>query len=138
MLVLASTLAVPASAQTIVRQSAAEARPHRSPDWTWAVLGIGGGLIVAGLGTGGATLAIQGELDQVCMLTCPSSHAELQRTGRALAITTDVLWLSGLVLAGFGLAAALALDAPVDDAAPIALTGGCGPTGCSLAIEGRF
>jgi hypothetical protein len=144
--VVATAIATPASAQTSMLETPVEVdRPHRSPDWTWAVLGIGGGLVVAGLGTGAGVLVIQGELDQVCMLTCPSSHAELQRAGRALAISTDVLWLSGIVLAGFGLAAALALDEEValDEPSPpsdVALTvlGGCDTTGCSVGLEGRF
>lgn len=105
---------------------------ERTPDWTWAVLGTGIALVGVSLGTGlGATL-IQLDLDQVCDITCPSRVEGLQREGRVLAITTDVLWMSGVVVAAFGLVAALTLREPV------AMSAACDEHGCLANVGGRF
>jgi hypothetical protein len=111
--------------------------PRRSPDWTWVLLGTGVGLIAAGLGTGAGALVIQSDLDAVCTRTCPRSYGGYQMEGRVLAVTTDVLWLSGLVLSALGLATALTLQVSVEEGAPsVALA--CDGHGCFGNVTGTF
>lgn len=82
----------------------ARAQEERGPPaWTWGVTLTGLALVVGAIGTGSSAWVIQGQLDTVCDASCPANAAVLQEEGRALAITTDILWLGGLVLSSFGL-----------------------------------
>lgn len=127
-------------ASELVIDTAPVAQPaRRSPDWTWALLGTGVGLVVAGLGTGVGAFVIQSDLDAVCDRTCPRSYGGYQMEGRVLAVTTDVLWLSGLVLSGFGLVAALTLEAEIEplEAVP-SVAFACDGHGCFGSLTGTF
>lgn len=107
--------------------------PRASPDWTWVTLGVGITLFAGGLGTGIGALVVQADLDGVCTLTCPTRFGDYQAQGRILAVTTDVLLLSGGVVAVFGLVAALAL---ADEVPTPALA--CDEHGCFGSLTGRF
>lgn len=85
---------------------ATEARAQEErgpPPWTWGVTLTGLALVVGAIGTGSGAWVVQERLNAVCDASCPASAGALQEEGRALAITTDILWLGGLVLSGFGL-----------------------------------
>lgn len=108
----------------------------RGADWPWAVVAVGGAMIVGAAVTGGLTLARQAELDAVCTPhSCPPSVADAQAEGRALAFATDALWAGGLVvgLAGVVLSLALPREAP----APRAVLA-CSAEGCAVALGGTF
>lgn len=110
---------------------------HReSPAWTWVMLGLGGAMVLGGAGTGIGALTVQSELDQVCSFTCPRSYGALQDTGRALAISTDVLLIGGVVVAAFGVVAALTLQTEVDETPSV--IAGCDGRGCFAAMTGHF
>jgi len=113
---------------------------HReSPTWTWVMLGLGGAMVLGGAGTGIGALMVQGELDAVCSFTCPRSYGPLQDAGRALAISTDVLMIGGVVLAAFGLVASLTLESEVTpEAETLSVTAGCDGNGCFAAVRGSF
>lgn len=108
---------------------------QRTPDWTWAVLGTGIGFVAVGLGTGIGALVVQSDLDRVCGLTCPRSVGDYQMEGRVLAVTTDVLWLGGIVLGALGLVAALTLR---EDVPPLSVAFACDGTGCLGTAGGTF
>jgi hypothetical protein len=128
-------LASTSAAQDVPAETAETPRvDRRSPDWTWAVMGTGIGLVVVGLGTGLGALLIQLDLDGVCTLTCPTDREGQQQSGRILAITTDVLWMGGAVLGAFGLVTALTLQE--DLTPPVAAF--CDGSGCVGMAFGRF
>lgn len=137
-LVLCLSIArVSAAQEVILDEPLAASVPdveRRSPDWTWALMGTGIGMVAAGLGTGLGALLIQLDLDTVCTLTCPTAREGQQRDGRILAISTDVLWMGGVVLGTFGLVAALTLQEDV--APPVAAF--CDGHGCLGVVQGRF
>lgn len=133
---LALCLSVP---QVAVAQDLApltlEAPARRTPDWTWVVLGTGIGFVAVGLGTGVGALVVQSDLDRVCGLTCPRSVGDYQMEGRILAITTDVLWLGGIVLGALGLVASLTVR---EDVALPAVAFACDASGCLGSVGGTF
>lgn len=101
------------------------------------MLGLGSAMVLAGVGTGVGALVVQSELDQVCSLTCPRSYGALQDSGRALAISTDVLVIGGVLMAAFGVVTALTLQTEVDDGVPDVIAG-CDGHGCFAGITGSF
>jgi tetratricopeptide (TPR) repeat protein len=110
--------------------------------WPWAVLGVGGAMVVAGAITGGVALAQRGQLDSECqMQLCPADFdlAGRRSTIESLAITTDVLLFGGGVLAATGLVLGLVLGPRTEalsEPAPVAM--GCSATGCFATVRGEF
>ena len=104
-------------------------------------LGIGGALALGGVGTGIATLSIQSSLDSSCGADriCAAELRGDVDTGRALAITTDVLLGAGVVALGLG-AVWLILALGEGDEEPAALTpsAACALEGCIVGARGRF
>ncbi len=136
LVVVLSLGAAPLSAQERILLEPAPTVSRQSPAWTWVMLGVGGAMVLGGAGTGIGALLVQSELDQVCAFTCPRRFGPLQETGRALAISTDVLLIGGVVVAAFGVVAALTLQTEVDDV-PV-VSAACDGSGCFGAIAGRF
>lgn len=111
--------------------------PARGAEWPWAIVGVGGAMVVAAAVTGGLALARQGELDAICSPhSCPPSVEASQAEGRALAFSTDALGVGGLVVGLAGVVLAVAL--PGERAPAVGATATCGPEGCTLAIGGSF
>ncbi len=114
----------------------APAPSSRGAVWPWAVVALGGGMIVAAAVTGGLTLVRQGELDAICSPhSCPPSVEAAQAEGRALAFSTDALGVGGLVVALAGVVLAVALPG---EPAPLSVTASGGPEGCVLVVGGSF
>lgn len=115
----------------------AESRAVRGADWPWAVVGLGGAMVVAAVVTGVLTLVRQAELDAVCAVhSCPPAAERAQAEGRALAFSTDALGIAGLVVATAGVVLTLAL--PGEPIAPVTAAAACGPDGCTLTLGGAF
>ena len=108
--------------------------PTRAPVWPWALVAVGGAMFVAAAVTGGLAIARQSELDAVCTHTCPTSVEAAQAEGRALAFSTDALWVGGLVVAAAGLVLSVALPREVE----VATTATCGSDGCAVTVRGVF
>ena len=105
--------------------------------WPWALVALGGAMIAAAAVTGSLTLERQSELDAVCArYSCPPSAERAQAEGRALAFSTDVLGVGGLVVGAAGVVLALVL--PGEPAPSVGAAAACGPEGCALVIGGTF
>lgn len=123
----------PVSAQS--SRPAAETTRSSRPVWPWAIIGVGGVMLVGAAVTGGLTLARQSEVDLVCTAhSCPPSAEASQAEGRALAFTTDALWVGGLVVGMLGLVLLFALPSDLETIPAVA----CGPDGCFAGLGGVF
>ncbi|HJL15745.1 MAG TPA: tetratricopeptide repeat protein [Sandaracinaceae bacterium LLY-WYZ-13_1] len=116
-----------------------EAPPGRGPDVVGpaVLLGAGGAVLLAGVGTGIATAVEHGALEDACPAQrCEPAESERIDRVRALSIATDVLLPLGLAAAAAGVVWLLVeLDSGGDDGTASArLT--CHGLGCQLG--GRF
>lgn len=104
-------------------------------------LGIGTALLLGGVATGIATMSIQSSLESSCGADriCAAELRGDVDTGRALAITTDVLLGAGVAALGLG-AVWLILALGESDQEPVALTpsAACALDGCIAGARGRF
>ena len=106
----------------------------------WIVVGVGGALVVASIITGVLALDARSSLASMCSAdgACPPGYESTQSSGQALAITTDVLWISGALAVGTGVVLAI-LDMTSGSSADQASIGGvCTGQGCVASISGRF
>lgn len=125
---------------------AAEQQPSQPeggglPGWVpWTVIGLGGATLVAGAIAGILTLSAQSSLEEDCpnQLCAVDYDLDGERDSiDSLALTTDILLGTGLVVAGIG--AALFLFVEDGDATERpAATAACGPAGCFASVGGRF
>lgn len=110
--------------------------------WPWAMVGVGGAMVVAGAITGGVAVVQRGQLDTECpMQLCPAGYdlAGRQSQIESLAIATDVLLIGGGVVAATGLVLGLVLGPRtevISEPAPVAM--GCSGTGCFAVVRGEF
>ena len=106
-------------------------------DWVpWALVGVGGAALVASVITGVAALGEQSTLDGMCDAGgCDPGFEDAQDRGRALSIATDVLWVSGAVLAAAGLVWGLIQLGSGDD---VQVAAGCTSDGCAALIRGEL
>lgn len=130
----------PDAAPSTIPSEAATTNPppaRTGADWPWAIVALGGALIMAAAVTGGLTLERQAELDRVCAPhSCPPAAERAQAEGRALAFSTDALGVGGLVVATAGIVLAVAL--PTGSEPPMSAAAACGPSGCTLTVRGSF
>lgn len=106
----------------------------------WVVLGVGGALVVASVITGALALDARASLGNLCAAdrSCPPGYESMQSSGQTLAITTDVLWITGGLAVGTGVVLAV-LDATSGGSARRASIGGvCTGEGCLASVSGRF
>jgi tetratricopeptide (TPR) repeat protein len=117
-----------------------EQRRAASRDATlaWVVTGVGGALIVGGAVTGVMALGAASTVSDGCRGgLCIDDGANDERA--TLALVTDVLLVSGLVVAGVGLTwAILKMSSGGDDAEGASVSAMCGPTGCAASYTSRF
>lgn len=116
--------------------------------WPWAILGVGGAMLITGAITGGLAISERGSLDTNCpIMLCPVDFdlQGAQDNISTLALVTDVMLIGGAVLAGTGLILAIVLgprDEPLEDAEPTApppeASAGCTTDGCSASLRMRF
>ena len=106
----------------------------------WIVVGAGGALVVASVITGVLALDARSSLTSMCSAdgACPPGYESTQSSGQALAITTDVLWITGALAVGTGVVLAI-LDMTSGGSSDQASIGGvCTGEGCLASISGRF
>ncbi|WP_236516805.1 tetratricopeptide repeat protein [Sandaracinus amylolyticus] len=109
--------------------------------WPWIVMGSGGALVVAGIVTGAVALSERSALDDECPLQlCPAgSDVEgRQSTIEALAITTDVLLVTGTAAAVAGLVLGLVLGPRTEAIETPPVSAACTGEGCFVAVRGDF
>lgn len=103
----------------------------------------GGALILTSLVTGRISSSARSELDQECsppdeftgLRACSASLADTKSRVEDYALATDLLWISGSVLAGVGITWFL-LDQNGPESP--ALEAGCSGAGCGLTMTGSF
>jgi hypothetical protein len=111
--------------------------------WPYALMGGGGAVFVTGMVTGLIANSKANELEDQCTDTnadgqriCDPSLRDTKDSAENLATVTDVLWISGLVVAGVGVTLFI-LDSQAESPAP-ALEAGCFAGGCGLRAFGQF
>jgi tetratricopeptide (TPR) repeat protein len=102
-----------------------------------AIAGVGIAELVASIITGALALDGEARLESMCegMLCAPSAQGLIDET-RTLGLATDVLWISGAVLAAVG-ATLLALGLTKGANATTTAVA-CGPNGCYGVVWGTF
>lgn len=119
--------------------SPAASEPSRSPSPVgYAVIGVGAAALVAGLVTAGLALDRYGALEATCGAdhSCPPGTEAQRDEGVALATSTDVLLVSGGVIAAVG----VVLLFTVLDEAPAAppVSASCDASGCRATATFSF
>lgn len=105
----------------------------------FVVGGVGLAIEVAALVTGLLASSDHATLTEQCPNgLCPDRQdlRDAHSRGAALALTTDVLWATGLVAIGTGVALLFAMQERADETPQAAVS--CGSEGCYGAIRGRF
>lgn len=101
------------------------------------VLGLGALVLAAGAVLGGVVLAQDGELAAMCTDgRCPDTARPLVQDQARLALSSDVLVITGAAVALTGLLLTLFLREEAPSPAARGVTAACGPLGCQLS--GRF
>jgi hypothetical protein len=108
----------------------------RKPATPWVFLGSGAGLILGSIASGVVALNAENRLARECSPNdvCDPSLSGTKKRAHAMAITTDVLWISGAVLASTGVV--LLLTRPKRDQPSVGL--GCNGLLCGASVSGRF
>lgn len=107
----------------------------------WIVGGVGVAIVIAGAVTGGLALAAQGDLESTCPdRACPAGYdfEGQASTGRTLAITTDVLLVTGAVAVGTGIVLLAVMGTGSSETPPATAGLACDGAGCAVAVRGRF
>lgn len=107
----------------------------------FVVAGAGAALMIAGAITGGVALGTQSSLDERCPdRACPAGvdYVSERDTGKALAITTDVLLITGGVALAAGIAWLIVelTGSSSSEQPPVAAA--CGPDGCMASAHVEF
>lgn len=109
----------------------------------WALGGTGAALLVTSVVTGQIALSAERKLENECesesnaasgVFNCDASLASTKQRGQNFALATDVLWISGALLAGAG----VTLFLLGSDTSTAEVSGGCFAGGCGLSATGRF
>jgi hypothetical protein len=125
----------------------APAEPAPPPDtsaattygpWPYVLGGTGAALLGTSLITGLMASSKANKLERECDADkdCDPSLQGTKDSAASLALATDVLWISGLIVAGAGVTLFI-LDAN-DDESGTAVQAGCFATGCGMLATGRF
>jgi len=104
---------------------------------SYAVTGVGVGLVLAATFIGFSALGAQSTLDDQCgplRNMCPAGFGSDRDRGQTLALVTDLVGLTGAVVLGMGVAMLFLFQE--DDAPPV--QAGCGPEGCMVTATGSF
>jgi tetratricopeptide (TPR) repeat protein len=106
--------------------------------WPYVLGGTGAALLGTSLITGLMANSKASKLERECGddNNCDPSLQSTKNSAESLALATDVLWISGLIVAGAGVTLFI-LDAN-DDEAGAAVQAGCFATGCGMLATGRF
>jgi hypothetical protein len=105
--------------------------------WPYVLGGTGAALLGTSLITGLMASSKAHRLDRDCEdKLCNASLANVKDSAETLALVTDVLWITGVVVAGVGVTL-FVLDAS-DGESSAALQTGCYDAACGLFASGRF
>jgi Tfp pilus assembly protein PilF len=106
--------------------------------WPWVVGGTGAALLGTSLVTGLMASSKASQLEEECGSDgrCDPSLESVRDDAKSLALTTDVLWISGAVFLGAGVTLFILDQQSSPDAT--ALEAGCFDSGCGLRTRGRF
>ena len=113
--------------------------PSRSPSPVgYAVLGVGAAALVAGLVTAGLALDRYSALEATCGTdhSCPAGTEAQRDEGVALATSTDVLLVSGGVIAAVGVVLLFTVLDEAPSAPPVSAS--CDGTGCRASASISF
>lgn len=111
----------------------------------FVLYGVSGAMLVAASVTGIVVMGNEKDIDDHCpndKCSDPDTRDKLDST-KTLAVVTDVLWITGVVAAGFGTALLLtdsgsgSSEHARASTAPVASLG-CGPHACAASLSGRF
>ncbi|MEZ4336552.1 MAG: tetratricopeptide repeat protein [Sandaracinaceae bacterium] len=103
------------------------------------LLGVGGAALIAAAIVGGAAVAQSDSVRSMCSGgVCPGDLRDDADGVESLAIATDVLWVSGLLIAGTGLVLTLVLTEGGDDTAATAPSVRLAVRPGGLALTGAF
>jgi hypothetical protein len=108
-----------------------------------ALVAGGVGLVVTSIVTGQVSAAARRELEHECgpydaelgHRPCPPSSASTKSRMDDYALATDVLWITGAVVAGVGITL-FVLDQNTPE--PVEFEAGCFSLGCGLSAAGSF
>lgn len=119
-----------------------DGEPRFGP-WPYVVMAGGGALLAGALVTGLLREDAKNELQSNCTQgVCPPEFESTQDRGRRLSVITDVLWISGLISAGTGLALWIIDHGRSGEQASGATQPradiGCGARGCAATLEVGF
>ena len=105
--------------------------------WPYVLGGTGAVLLGTSLVTGLMANSKASKLERECDGNdCDPSLQGTKDSAKSLALATDVLWISGLIVAGAGVTLFI-LDAN-DDETGTAVQAGCFGTGCGMLASGHF
>src|SRR5690606_21340000 len=114
----------------------ASGRHRRSLALPLTLMGAGAAIGLSSIGTGLASNAALGELERECVDgLCDRGKSSIIDNGRALAITTDVLWATGAAVLVTGL---ILLVVARNDSDTPPVTAGCDETGCEMNVRASF
>ena len=125
-----------------VTETPTEPAPSPTRDETgaiasYAVTGVGVGLVLAATFVGFSALGTQSTLDDQCgplRNMCPAGFAADRDRGQMLSLVTDVVGFTGAAVLGTGIALLFLFQE--EDAPPV--QAGCGPEGCMVTARGSF
>jgi hypothetical protein len=107
--------------------------------WPYILAGTGAALLGGSLVTGLMARSKADELDRECQNgRCDPSLENVKDSAETLALTTDVLWIGGALLAGAGVTLFVIDATSGPDEATTAIRTGCFDAGCGLLASGRF
>ncbi len=107
----------------------------------YALIGVGGAMVIGGVVTGLMTQSKIDEVEDGCPdEMCPAGFGLEGRVDDIdkLALVTDVLLFGGVAVAGVGAVLLILDDGEQAPAAAPAASLGCGPSGCMASVRGRF
>jgi hypothetical protein len=113
--------------------------------WPYALMGGGAAVFATGMVTGLIANSKANDLDDQCTdmvdadgrRICQPGLQDTRDSAETLATVTDVLWISGLVIAGAGVTLFILNEPEAESAAP-SVAAGCFAGGCGLRASGRF
>jgi tetratricopeptide (TPR) repeat protein len=125
--------------QTAPPDTPTPARRNPMRGVSFGLVGGGGAMLAGALATGLAARGVHADLERACGAgPCDPARAGDADRGRALAVATDVLWVTGAVAASAGLALLFTVGRAEDDGPDMQATARCDGTGCGLTAQVTF
>jgi Tfp pilus assembly protein PilF len=122
-----------------LEQERAPAHASSFGPWPFILAGTGAALVVTSLLTGSMARKKADELKSECRAgSCDPSMEDVKDSAETLALTTDVLWIGGALLAGVGVTLFVIDTTSATNETATLIQTGCFETGCGLVANGRF